>query len=81
MHGDGEDWSQLPNSQRKDRPLSREQLKELTTKSDFKGFVQLIGNFLLCGATGWAILASWAALPTHWMQVWPILLLAGCEKR
>ena len=77
MHGEGEDWSQLPNSQRKDRPLSREQLKELTSKSDLMGALQLIGNFMLCGATGSGILASWEALPTHWMQVWPMVLLAG----
>lgn len=77
MHGQGEDWSQLPNSKRSDRPLTREQLRELTAKSDFKGFVQLFGSFALCGATGYGILAMWELLPTHWMQVWPLLVLAG----
>lgn len=78
MHGRGEDWSQLPNSQRSDRPLSRLQLKELTAKSDLKGWIWLLGNFALVGSTGAGILATWnRLLPSYWQQVWPLLLLIG----
>ena len=34
MHAEGDDWSKLPNSQRKDRPLSSAQVKELAAKSN-----------------------------------------------
>jgi len=76
MHGEGEDWSKLANSQRKDRPLSREQLRVLTAKSDLKGFSRLFGNLGLIALTGCAIIFCWERTFTNWHQLWPPVLLA-----
>ena len=76
MHAEGDDWSKLPNSQRKDRPLSSAQLKELAAKSNGKGFVALAGNCSLILATGGAIMLTDGVLvPALWRQAWPPLLL------
>mmetsp|Transcript_54449 Transcript_54449/g.151698 ORF Transcript_54449/g.151698 Transcript_54449/m.151698 type:complete len:479 (+) Transcript_54449:78-1514(+) len=39
--GVGEDWSYAKSSERPDRPLSNDDLRSLTAKSDLKGFLQL----------------------------------------
>mmetsp|Transcript_40528 Transcript_40528/g.130289 ORF Transcript_40528/g.130289 Transcript_40528/m.130289 type:complete len:407 (-) Transcript_40528:116-1336(-) len=76
MHAEGDDWSKLPNSQRKDRPLSSAQLKELAAKSNGRGFVALAGNCSLILATGGAIMLTDGVLvPALWRQAWPPLLL------
>lgn len=72
MHGSGDDWSKLPNSQRTDRPLDPETLRELTQKSDFLGLSRFGGNCALIVLTGFAILAA----ADRWREGWPVPVLA-----
>ena len=64
---DKEDWSRLPHSKRKDRPLTKDVLMKLQEKSDAKGFVQLLGNLGLIAlsgaALGWIFLAAGQSRP------------------
>lgn len=68
MHGVGDDWSKVPHSQRKDRPLSKDELRILQEKSDVKGLTQLGGNLAMIVATGACIVSSWRH---GW---WPLLV-------
>lgn len=52
LGGNGEDWSKVPHSERKDRPLVKEVLRGLQRKSDVKGLAQLTGNLALIVAGG-----------------------------
>jgi len=57
----GEDWSYAKNSERKDRPLTNEQLKVLTAKSDAEGFKQLLSQYLQIFAAA-AVISKGVAL-------------------
>uniref|UniRef100_A0A7S3NM06 Fatty acid desaturase domain-containing protein n=1 Tax=Aureoumbra lagunensis TaxID=44058 RepID=A0A7S3NM06_9STRA len=59
MFKEGEDWTSVPHSERKDRPLNKAILKELQKKSDYRGFLQLSGNILLILLSGWLLLTIW----------------------
>ena len=47
MNGVGDDWSAVKHSERKDRPLPRDMVKELSQKSDVQGFFRMCMH---CGA-------------------------------
>mmetsp|Transcript_10355 Transcript_10355/g.13598 ORF Transcript_10355/g.13598 Transcript_10355/m.13598 type:complete len:377 (-) Transcript_10355:64-1194(-) len=60
----GDDWSYTKSSQRKDRPLSNEELKVLTQKSDFQGFKQLLSQYaMIAGAAGLVLCSSEISAP------------------
>mmetsp|Transcript_17986 Transcript_17986/g.22097 ORF Transcript_17986/g.22097 Transcript_17986/m.22097 type:complete len:340 (-) Transcript_17986:874-1893(-) len=44
---EGDDWSYAKSSERADRPLSDQEIKLLTAKSDYEGFKQLFAQYAL----------------------------------
>ncbi|KAJ8613127.1 hypothetical protein CTAYLR_004817 [Chrysophaeum taylorii] len=72
LGSEGEDWSKVPHSQRKDRPLAKDVLRELQLKSDLKGFGQLAGNMALIIAGGAVNVWLWRS---DTLSAWTRLLL------
>lgn len=59
LGGPGEDWSRVPHSKRKDRPLPKDVYKQLQEKSDTMGFLYFFGNVAMIVGCGLLIMAVW----------------------
>lgn len=56
-------------------PIEKERLRELTTRSDFRGLMKMLSHLLLVSATG--ALSYWAWVQGYWLVLIPVVWVHG----